>query len=217
MSSTTLPRGTRSDCYDTPPWVVRAIAPILARELREMGRAETAIILDPAAGTGNILATLHEDLRDEHGPLYPLLLGIEIDPARAAACAAKPGVLDCHAADALERSDATSRCWGEADAIVMNPPFSLAVDFVSAAIGRRKLGALVVALLRLAFLEGLGRAVFHRGMPSDVHVLAKRPSFTGRGTDSSAYAWFVWGGARARGRWSVLTPPETRASSRAEV
>jgi hypothetical protein len=25
-----------------------------------------------------------------------------------------------------------------------------------------------------------------------VHVLSRRPSFTGGGTDSAAYGWFVW-------------------------
>jgi hypothetical protein len=48
-------------------------------------------------------------------------------------------------------------------------------------------------LLRLAFLEGQKRAPFWKAQPPySVSVLAKRPSFTGGGTDSAAYAFFEW-------------------------
>ena len=50
----------------------------------------------------------------------------------------------------------------------------------------------VVLLLRLNFLGTRGRAAFMRRHPPAVYVLPDRPSFTGKGTDSIEYAWFVW-------------------------
>ena len=51
----------------------------------------------------------------------------------------------------------------------------------------------VAFLLRLAMLESERRRPLWRDHPPiAVHVLARRPSFTGGGTDSAAYAWFVW-------------------------
>jgi hypothetical protein len=93
--------------------------------------------------------------------------------------------------------------WYQPDTVIMNPPFSLGLSFVEYALSHTRRGATIVALLRLAFLEGQGRAELHRKHPSDVYVLPKRPSFTGKGTDSSAYGWFVWGPGRG-GRWQVL-------------
>ena len=31
-----------------------------------------------------------------------------------------------------------------------------------------------------------------------LYVLSKRPSFTGKGTDSAAYAWFVWDNSKTQ-------------------
>jgi hypothetical protein len=57
-----------------------------------------------------------------------------------------------------------------------------------------------VFLLRLGFLASSSRLPLWRdiGAP-DVNVLPNRPSFTGNGTDSADYAWYVF-------------PPEKRAA-----
>lgn len=90
--------------------------------------------------------------------------------------------------------------------VLMNPPYKHAQAFVERAIaevGSGMYGGRVYALLRLAFLESLGRVELHQRYPSDVLVLAKRPSFTGDGkTDATAYAWFCWPGHRG---WMVVT------------
>ena len=87
------------------------------------------------------------------------------------------------------------------DVGISNPPFGDADAFV------RKLLAecwIVVALLPLGFAASAGRAALHAEFPSDLYVLAERPSFTGDGkTDSRDVAWFVWG-LGPGGRWSVL-------------
>lgn len=77
------------------------------------------------------------------------------------------------------------------DWVIGNPPFGQAQEHVTAALGAAKVG--VGFLLRLAFLEGQKRAAWWRTTPlAEVYVLSRRPSFTGGGTDSAAYAWFVW-------------------------
>ncbi len=92
------------------------------------------------------------------------------------------------------------------DVIITNPPFYLAEEFVRKAL---RCADHVAMLLRLAFLESRKREVFHAEYSSDVYVLSRRPSFLGNGaTDSSAYAWFVWGPGRG-GRWEILKTPET--------
>lgn len=51
----------------------------------------------------------------------------------------------------------------------------------------------VIMLLRLGFLASEKRFNFMKeNPPTDVLVLHKRPSFTGKGTDAQEYAWFVW-------------------------
>ena len=48
-------------------------------------------------------------------------------------------------------------------------------------------------LLRINFLGSQKRYDFWQQFPPDgLYVLSKRPSFTGKGTDSIDYAWFVW-------------------------
>ena len=72
----------------------------------------------------------------------------------------------------------------------------------------------VVMLLRLNFLAGGGRADFMRAQEPDVYVLPNRPSFTGHGTDSCEYAWFVFGASRPKPsgivRVLATTPKEQR-------
>lgn len=144
--------------------------------------------LDPACGDGAILDVIRE--------MYPGIAcdGFEIDEDRAVAAMAKGHGVVC--LDALGRESD----WSNVDIAVMNPPFSLAIEFLRRAI---KEVDTVAALLRLNFLGGQKRAEWHRCNPSDVYVLPRRPSFTGGGTDATEYAWFVWGPGRGN-RWEIL-------------
>lgn len=77
-----------------------------------------------------------------------------------------------------------------ADWVIGNPPYSHAEAHVRHAL---TLAPRCAFLLRLAFLESTKRVAFWRDhQPARVYVLAQRPSFTGGGTDSAAYGWFVW-------------------------
>lgn len=109
--------------------------------------------------------------------------GLDIDPHAA-------GFSDCDWRGIGDFADYS--LGGEFDWIIGNPPFNCAQEHIEHALALQpKYG--VAFLLRLAFLEGQKRAAFWRDHPPwEVHVLSKRPSFTGGGTDSAAYGWFVW-------------------------
>lgn len=51
-------------------------------------------------------------------------------------------------------------------------------------------------LLRTAFLESKKRYNFwQKHLLNKLYVLSQRPSFTGKGTDATSYAWFIWNGS----------------------
>lgn len=87
---------------------------------------------------------------------------------------------------------------------ILNPPFTYAMEFITACLA---LAGWVVVLERLNWLEGEDRNEWLRAHVPDVYVLPNRPSFTGDGTDSNAYAWFIWppdGHNRTAGKLNVL-------------
>jgi len=77
-----------------------------------------------------------------------------------------------------------------ADLVMTNPPFSLAQEVLEWSLPRAKV---VILLLRLNFLGSAKRCRLLQEHAPSVFVLPNRPSFTGKGTDSIEYAWFVWG------------------------
>lgn len=75
--------------------------------------------------------------------------------------------------------------------IVTNPPYSLAMEF---AIQSLAVAEHIFLLLRLNFLASRKRREWFKvNEPSALFVLSERPSFTGRGTDATDYAWYYWG------------------------
>lgn len=170
----------RRDFFATPAWCVRAI----------LAHIPSGDVLDPCAGDGSILATVnyeHPDGRQN---------GYELDPVRASV--ARERGLGIETRDAL-----AVEAWRSADVILMNPPFRLAEEFVRRALAEARSNTWVVALLRLNWLAGMKRAKFHRDHPSNVYVLPRRPSFTGKGTDACDYGWFVWR-RYSGGQWQIL-------------
>lgn len=166
------------DFFETPAWVTHAI-------LEHLPAGE---ICDPCAGAGAIVAACLAAGRKAKGT--------EFDGPRA--LAAKHRGLPISAGDGL-----ALLAVAPVPLIVMNPPFQAAETWVRAAVAP---GRTVAALLRLAFLESSARVkLFAKlGMP-DVHVLARRPSFTknARTEKGAAYAWMIWGPGRG-GRISRL-------------
>jgi hypothetical protein len=82
-------------------------------------------------------------------------------------------------------------------AIITNPPYSLAEQFVEVALER---APLVIMLLRLAFLESEKRSdILDGGQLARVHVFERRLPMMHRAgwngnkaTSSIAFAWFCW-------------------------
>jgi hypothetical protein len=99
--------------------------------------------------------------------------------------------------DSLDRVDFLLPCKVECDAIVTNPPFSLAEEFVATALDR---APTVIMLLRLAFMESVRRTPILEGRGlKRIHVFRKRlpmmhrEDWQGRrATSGMAFAWFVW-------------------------
>jgi len=84
-----------------------------------------------------------------------------------------------------------------ADNVVMNPPFSLAQQFVELSLARTT--GKVAMLGKLVFLEGQKRKPFFESTPlKTVYVFSKRVNFYRNGergsysTSTMAFAWFVW-------------------------
>lgn len=159
MSSTN--RGAernRDDFYATPDWVTWAILPHL--DIRPNDR-EGFDALDPCCGDGAILDVLRQ--------VGATTFGIELDADRAAEAVRRGHHVEC--------ADMFAATWPAVPLTITNPPFCRAQDAVERALeAARPLGT-VAMLLRLAFLESAERAAFHKANPSDVYVLANRPSF----------------------------------------
>ncbi len=83
------------------------------------------------------------------------------------------------------------------ECILTNPPFNRAADFVRIGL---KLCPKVILLLRLVFLESVGRSdILDDGHLARVHVFANRlpnlhrDGWTGpKATSTIAYAWMIW-------------------------
>lgn len=77
--------------------------------------------------------------------------------------------------------------------IIGNPPYSLAREFIEKCFEIANENTVIIMLLRTAFLESKSRFEFWQEHPlTELYVLSKRPSFTGKGTDATSYSWFVW-------------------------
>ncbi len=97
--------------------------------------------------------------------------------------------LECTYSEILEDKDFFE--WTEeTDLILTNPPFSIAQKFIDHALNYSNT---CFMLLRLNYLGSIGRHEWwKKNPPIAIHVLSKRPSFTGTGTDATDYGWFAW-------------------------
>lgn len=137
-------------------------------------------MLEPSAGNGNVCRMYKQ--------YYPKakITAIEIDqgfrvPLHVVADA-------CYFGDFL-----TDFKFPKYDVIIGNPPFSLAQEFVEKSLGLLDDHGVLVFLLRTSLLESQKRYAFWQKHPlSGLLVLSNRPSFTGKGTDATSYAWFIW-------------------------
>ena len=158
----------KDDLYETPPEAVRALL-----KVEQLPSA----IWEPACGPGSIVGVLREaghkvfatDLVDYGCPESEARVDFLMEQA--------PGF--------------------EVAAIVTNPPFKLATEFVAHAL---TLCPRVVMLLRLAFMESSRRStILDGGYLARVHVFRNRLPMMHRdgwegpkSSSSMSFAWFVW-------------------------
>lgn len=200
MSSTN--RGmerTGFDAYPTPAWAVR--------RLMEAVRFKGGRWLEPCAGDGAIISTVDRaDVRwtavEIQRQFEPLLRKI-------------PGIESIEIGDFMDyRPPAALDSKRPFDAVITNPPYLDAMEFVEHCL---ELSTHVTMLLRLNFLASNKRNTFMREHCPDVYVLPDRPSFTGNGTDSIEYAWFVWDSGARRTAGSIQVLPSTAPSERRQI
>lgn len=161
------------DFYETPGWVTRAIIP----HLKSVGLlANGQRVLEPAAGNGAIVRELIScGVTEENISSY------EIDAERACASGAR-----CD--DFLLIDDIHTPF----DLIITNPPYSLAMKFAQQGMRMLSPWGAMVMLTRINWLASQRRAAWLRENTPSLFVLPKRPSFTGKGTDATDYAWLMW-------------------------
>lgn len=179
--------------YETPAWCVQS----LLSEVQLPG----GCWLDPCAGSGSIIRAVNEVRSDVAWS------GCEIrsactDSLRSLAGHYQIGDFFDPVNQKLLRKSLPG---GRFSVVLTNPPYSVAEDFINACL---PLADATIMLLRLNFLETAPRAAFWRQRMANVYVLPNRPSFTGGGTDATAYAWFLWTGHEPRefGVIRVLAP-----------
>jgi len=183
------------DAYETPEWVYKQFEPFLLDWLGNEYR-EPKAILEPGAGTGNLVGGLHRTFPNAE------ITGVEI----RGECR---GFLEILGASIVKIGDFENEEPGgkQYDLIFGNPPFGgakylkgggknpnygLWLRFVQRGLNLLKPDGRLVFLLRMAVLEAQERNLWMRTHVPDVWVLPKRPSFTGGGNDSAAYAWMGW-------------------------
>lgn len=103
--------------------------------------------------------------------------------------------------DFFEWSDGT-------DLILTNPPFSIAREFIDHSLEHCNT---CIMLLRINYLGSISRHEWWKqNKPTALHVLSKRPSFTGKGTDATDYAWFVWDKSEKLEKGIFFVPPPNK-------
>lgn len=169
--------GDGVDFFETPAWCVDL--------LLERVPLPDGEWLEPSAGNGAIIRAVR---RLRPGQVFG---AVESDPRRWKGLRALDVAL--RPLDFLVLMPPQRGRW---DLCIGNPPYTQAEAFVRKGL---TLAREVVYLLRLGFLAGQKRAALYRehGTP-DVYVLPRRPSFTGRGTDSADYAWMRWTADRSQ-------------------
>lgn len=194
------------DDYATPAWCVHRLLEgcQTLREWLPRNAGDRITWLEPACGDGAIIRAVTSWLGARRGPAW-LANDIRQD--------AIDGVLRTTSGRAVSArcGDFLTDGWtsaGTVDAVLTNPPYCLAEEFVESCLSRT--AGPVAMLVRLGWLSSQERAPLLRQMPPDVYVLPDRPSFTGNGkTDSADYCWIVFPPTdepreRPRGSFQVL-------------
>lgn len=184
------------DYYPTPKWTVH-------RFLEKAGhRLPKGTWVEPAAGNGAII-----DAVKQFGNGFETIdwVAVEIQERFEE-------VLTQAAARVHINNFMKCRFSPKAEVCITNPPYKLAETMVKHAQTQAKV---VVMLLRINFLASEVRRDWMAKNTPDIYVLPNRPSFRGKGSDATEYAWFVWDD-QSHGRIFILdsTPKGIRQSEK---
>lgn len=189
----------KDDTYETPPWAFHWFED----EFKKVVSDEMSFprrILEPGAGTGNLVGELHRVYPDAE------IVGVEKRPE------CEPFLREAGAKTVII-DDFTNLLMGNwetlldhreepFDLVFGNPPYGgkksdptygIWMKFVERGMSLLGKNGMLVFLLRLAVLETKDRNRWIRNNTPDVYVLPRRPNFTGgSGSDATAYAWMMW-------------------------
>lgn len=143
-------------------------------------------VLEPSAGEGSFVRAVAQ--------VWPGTTIHAVEPRNVVAGALQPARVWQTTTEAFaneELAPGTPPRLPHYDLVIGNPPYKLAEKHVTLA---RSLGTYVAFLLRMSFLSSQERAKRVWAQPGLrwLMPLAQRPSFTGKGTDNSEYAVYVW-------------------------
>lgn len=180
-----------ADQYPTPKWCVT--------RLLERAHLPGGLWLEPCAGAGNIVRAvtdMRSDVMWSASEIMP-----EYESELREACGG----------GSVEMGDFFETAPRRYDAVITNPPYRMAQQFITRCM---ELSEVVVMLLRVNFLASQRRSKFMREHTPDVYILPDRPSFTGKGTDSIEYGWFVWHGSQPRHEGKLVVLDTTPRAER---
>lgn len=182
------------DLYQTPPDLAALICKtIAARHPRIANRGADAIIVEPGCGEGSFL--------DAFKTVWPNAqrLGLDLNPALVQI--ARENGHTAIVQNVLEmpkdgiHPDTPINLLGGFDAVIGNPPFSYADDFIRTFLPRLAPGGVLCFLLRMNYSGGQERfrTLWKVHKPSFIGLFPVRPGFTPDGkSDSVEFAMFLW-------------------------
>lgn len=183
------------DYFPTPPWAARAGAELI---LCIDPLAKT--VWEPACGEGHMAAALTEYFTVFASDIHSFGFGDVCD----------------FTDETLEMHDLDGDAAEMTDWVVTNPPFKSAAEFIRLGLRRARRG--VAMLVRLQFLEGVGRhELLHGAHPvAAAAVFAERvPMTLGRwdpkASTATAYVWLLWLKEPVAESRLLSIPPGTRA------
>ncbi len=195
------------DLYATRPEVAQAICERLQAEVRVPD-----VIVEPSAGPGRFVAAALAVWPGAH------VIAVDVDGAHRATCLAA-GAAEFHECDWptwVERNRRAGVNCGHGRLLILgNPPFSHAVQHITAALELLLPGEHLVFLLRQSIRAAKERIGFWARSPlEEAALVLPRPSFIG-GNDSGEYEVLRWTKGH-QGR-ATIAPPILWGSAKAEA